>query len=421
MMNDVLRRRARSSSAATPRRQKEVAEIGLRFTWDPMPGDIVTEITLSPKAGTPLAKEIAANTTFSNRFAGLVPKDAAVGAIVKSPLFAKEIREIVAAILEAGQEELKADRGGPPSEFHPIVDEVAKALHWQRQEGDLRRRGRAGWSGQRRQVHVVVGISIDDSAAVEKALRQVVKAPELAKLVGLDVDKVGDVNIHKVALMNIFPERQRADFAKVFGTEPPGYVAFDKDAVFIAIGPEALASIKAAIESKPGPAAFLDATANMKRLHAMVVRRPRRTSAAEFAKMMGTDDKIGEHAPHFGRRRREAHGEGHVQRPRAPEDNDELPRRCSGSPAAALDQVVGVPPFHCGLGWPGLSLRSPGRRNRGVSKPPRQPPTRTLEAVLSRLVHFGRDAAVFPVRAPPGRSSHASLQPGPCWRPVRCS
>ena len=40
----------------------------------------------------------------------------------------------------------------------------------------------------------------------------------------------------------------------MFGKDAPGYVAFAKDAVFAAYGPDALAAIKTAVAAKPGPA-----------------------------------------------------------------------------------------------------------------------------------------------------------------------
>jgi hypothetical protein len=107
--------------------RKEASELAVRITWEPAAGDNIFEFALLPRAGTALAKDIAA-TTVTNRFAGLIPKDAAAGAIVKAPLFAEEIRNIVATLLEAGQVELKNEEHKFPKEYHPIVDEVAKSL-----------------------------------------------------------------------------------------------------------------------------------------------------------------------------------------------------------------------------------------------------------------------------------------------------
>ena len=100
------------------------------------------------------------------------------------------------------------------------------------------------------------------------------------------------MSIHKVDLLTLFTENQRRDLAKVFGENAPGYAAFAGDAVFAAVGPEALARIKAALEAKPGPAPFLDVVGNMKRLHGLIVAIEGERDAAEFAKMLGSDDKL---------------------------------------------------------------------------------------------------------------------------------
>jgi hypothetical protein len=269
---------------------KEADEVALRFSWDQATGDTVTELTLVPKAGTPLAKEIAAKAATANRFANLVPKDAVVGGVVKAPLFAAEVREIVAAILEALQEELK-DKDGLPEAFHPVADEVAKSLIGSVKKGSFDAAAALTGPNKDGKFTVVVGLSLDDAAAVEKALRQAAKAADLAKLVQFDVAKAGAVNVHKVSLITAFPEDVRAELTKVFGDDPPAHFAFDKDAVFVAAGPDSLAAVKAAVEAKPGAAPVIDVTANMNRLHKFIGTVADEKVAAAFAKALGTDDK----------------------------------------------------------------------------------------------------------------------------------
>jgi hypothetical protein len=269
---------------------KEAAEVGLRFDWDQTTGDTVTELTLVPKPGTPLAKEIAAKAATTNRFAGLVPKDAALGVVVKAPLFAPELREIAAALLEAGQGELKAD-GGLDAAFHPLVDEVAKSLVGAVKKGTFEVGVALLGPNKDKKFTVVGGVTLDDAAAVEKALRQAAKAAELVKLVQFDVEKVGGVGVHKVPFLAVFPEDVRGELAKVFGDSPPGYVAFDKDAVFLAVGPDALAAVKAALAAKPGPAPVVEVVGSTGRLHKLIVAVAGEKDAAMFARILGTDDK----------------------------------------------------------------------------------------------------------------------------------
>ena len=100
------------------------------------------------------------------------------------------------------------------------------------------------------------------------------------------------MSIHKVDLMTLFTEGDRRQFAKVFGENAPGYAAFASDAVFAAVGPDALDRIKAALDAKPGPGPYLDILGNMKRLHAMIVAIEGERDADMFAKMVGNDDKL---------------------------------------------------------------------------------------------------------------------------------
>lgn len=269
---------------------KEAAEVALRFGWDQASGDTVTELTLVPKAGTPLAKELAGFAAPVNRFAGLVPKDAAVGVVVKVPLYAKELQEIVAAVIEAIRVELK-EPDALQEAFHPVADEVAKSLTGSVKKGSFDVAFALVGPSKDGKFTVVVGMSLDDAAAVEKALRQAAKAANLAKVVQFDAAKVGAVNVHKVSLAMAFPEDARADLAKVFGENPPGHFAFDKDAVFLAVGPDSLAALKTAIEAKPAPAPIIEVTGNMKRLHKFVELVGDERAAGLFAKHLGTDDK----------------------------------------------------------------------------------------------------------------------------------
>ena len=226
----------------------------------------------------------------TNRFAGIILKDAAVGRSSERALRRGDPQHR-AAFLEAGQAELKNEEHKFPKEYQPIVDEVAKSLIGSVKKGQLDAAVALVGPNNDSKFTVVGGFSLDNAPAVEKAARELVKGRDFAKVVQLDAEKAGAVSIHKVDLLSIFPERERGNLAKVFGENAPGYVAFAEDAVFAAVGPESLARIKAALEAKPGPAPFLDVVGNMKRLQAMVAAAGGEREAAEFAKMMGTDDK----------------------------------------------------------------------------------------------------------------------------------
>jgi hypothetical protein len=268
---------------------KEAAEVRIQFSWEPMTGETFTELVLTPKAGTPLAKEIAAKAATTHRFAGIVPANAAVGVVVKVPLFAKEIQEIVAAGVEAIEGEAKTT--DIPNSFHPFLEELAKAAIQSVKKGDLDVAGALIGPDKGGKFTVLGAVSLADPTALEKALRQVAKSAELAKLFEFDVAKVGGVSIHKVPLARAANEEQLRELSQIFGENPPGYVAFAKDAAFVSFGPDGLAAIKAAIEAKPGPAPVVELTGNMNRLHKVVASIAGEQGAGMFAKFIGTDDK----------------------------------------------------------------------------------------------------------------------------------
>ena len=151
--------------------------------------------------------------------------------------------------------------------------------------------------------------------AVEKGLREIVKGRDFAKLVQLDAAKTGGVSIHKTALLSVMSERDRADLAKVFGIDAPGYVAFDKDAVFFTIGPDALERIKTAIAAKPGPVPLLDVAGNLKRLHALITATGGERNRRIVRQNHGDRRQAPQHVPRRGCGRREADREGNTQHP----------------------------------------------------------------------------------------------------------
>lgn len=267
---------------------KEVEELTMRFNWDQATGDTRLDLGLVPNAGSPLAKEIAAIPATTNRFAGLVPKNAAAGITFKAPLFAQEIQEIAAALLEAGKVELTM--GDLPEAFHPIADEIASGLIRSVKKGQLDG-AIAMLPSKGDHFTVVGGVSCDDPSGAEKELRKAGQLAALVKLFEFDVAKVGAVSIHKVPFHRGIPAVIAEDFAKVFGQDAPGYVAFAKDAVFAAYGPDALEAIKTALAVKTGPAPAFDLVGNMKSIHKLVSALGGEKPAALFSQHVGTDDR----------------------------------------------------------------------------------------------------------------------------------
>lgn len=269
---------------------KEAEEVRASVAFDPAANDIVTEFTVIPKAGTGLAKGIAATAPTTNRFAGLVTKDAAGAVLFKAPLFAKELQDIAGGFLDAGADDLKDSP--VPEKLRPVVAEglrgVGRAVKAGSGDGAIVLNG-PNADGK---FQVVAAFSFDDPAAAEKALRELAKDGDLGKEVELDAAKVNGVSVHKVSLHRVFGDEARDDLAKVFGDKPAGAVAFAKDAVIVAFGPGAVDAVSAALNAKPAPAPApaVDVTANMARFQKLIAAGDPR-GGEEFAKIMGTADK----------------------------------------------------------------------------------------------------------------------------------
>jgi hypothetical protein len=267
---------------------KEVTEVGLTFGFDATTGETVTEFTIVPKAGTPTAKEFAAFGATTNRFAGLVPKDAVAGLTGNNPLFAPELREITVAQVESARATLK--EAGLPEKFEPVVEELLKGLTRAIKAGTYDVAFALAGPDKAGKYSVLGGLSVDDPSGVEKALREAAKDTTLAKAFQFDAAKAGDVSIHKVLLMKLLPEEASGPIGKFFGDDAPLYLAFAKDAVFVGFGTGSLDGLKAAVAAKPGPAPALDLTWNSGRIVKFAAAIDER-AGAEVAKHLGTDDK----------------------------------------------------------------------------------------------------------------------------------
>lgn len=261
---------------------KDATEAAVRVSFDRQTGDSVTELAVAPRAGTGLARDVAAWGKTTNRFAGLVTKDAALGVVAKAPLFAKELREIGTALTDAVAEEVKELE--LPEKLKAAAEEAVKGIGRSVGAGALDAAVALHGPDKDGKFALVAGLSFDDPSGLEKALRAAAKDADLAKDFQFDAARAGDVAVHKVPLARLLPEDARGDFEKVFGDGPAGYAAFTKDAVFVGFGAGALEHLKAAVAAKPGPAAVLDVTGNMKRLQKL---------AAAIDPMAG--EKVAEH------------------------------------------------------------------------------------------------------------------------------
>ena len=115
-------------------------------------------------------------------------------------------------------------------------------------------------------LYTVVGaVAFEDPASLEKELLALVKKelpPMYSELLKLDVAKVGKTSIHEAKIGGLLPDGVK----KVFGEEASVAFAFAPNGIFIAIGPNAVNTMKVALEVKKAPSPVFEIAINPKRL-----------------------------------------------------------------------------------------------------------------------------------------------------------
>lgn len=258
-----------------------------RVRFDPKATEGALELALVPKKGTALAKDIAARKPTTNRFAGLVTKDAAAGLLFQAPLFAPEVRDLVAGGLELAQQQAGP---GVPEPYQPLFTEAVQGAVRTVKSGELDLGAALSGPDQDGLYNVALGLSFADPSGVEKALRAALKSgdPGVKALIQLDAGKVGDVSVHRVTVGPFLPPEAQ----KVFGENAALFVAFAPKGVYLAFGQAGMDVITAALKGEPAPAKVLDVVVNPKRLHTLV-QAFNPEQAKQVAGVLGTEDRTG--------------------------------------------------------------------------------------------------------------------------------
>lgn len=252
-----------------------------RVSVEPSTGEAAFELGLAGKPGSTLAKDVAGRKPTTNRFAGLVTKDAAVGGRLQLPTFAPELRKAEALGLDSLH---KAAKGEAPPMFHKVLDELFKGLARTVEAGELDVGGAMRGPNAAGTYTIVGGVSFDDPRALEKELKELVGGiPEAKALVTFDAAKAEGVSIHTVKIPEL-PAEPR----KVFGDGATVAVAFAPKGVYAAFGSDAVTAVKEALAAKPGPAAAADVIVNPSRLAKLVGAFG--GNAADVAKVFGSAD-----------------------------------------------------------------------------------------------------------------------------------
>jgi len=219
--------------------------------------NLEVEYVFTPKSNTPFAKDVAAIKAPVGRFHQLTTKESVLGgwAVLPTPL-PKELRATGGAFLK---EWIDIAGTGAPKKADPLFaalgDQVQKAVSSGKVDGGFGLIGpnKGGlYTG-------VAAVAMDDTKDVEKAFR--VAAEAAAEFIKLDAAKVGGVAVHEVTTT----PAQTPDLVRVFGEDFKLLLAFGKDAVYAAAGPDAASELKRAMALKPTAATVFDLTAHASR------------------------------------------------------------------------------------------------------------------------------------------------------------
>lgn len=255
----------------------------VRWIVDTETSEAAIELGLTGRPGTRLAEAIASRKPSTNKFAGLVTPDSMVGIKLQLPLFAEELQNAAVIGLEAGQK-LAGENVPPP--FKGAVDETFKGLIRTVKQGEFDLA--VSFRGpDKNGLYTVVGaVAFEDPSGLEKELRELVKKqlpPELRENVKLDAAQVGQVNIHQIKFGGLLP----AEVQKMFGEDASVAIAFAPHGIFVAFGPDAIGTMKAALLVKKAPSPVLELSVNPSRLRKIV-----EALGKEVPEGLGTTDAL---------------------------------------------------------------------------------------------------------------------------------
>ncbi len=253
-----------------------------KIILDPDSGDAAIEIGLTGKPGSKLAKSIAARQPSTNKFAGLITPDTAVGLKLQLPLFAKEIQSAAVIGLESGQ---KMAAASAPPQFKGLIDEAFKGLIRTVNDGEFDITVAVRGPDANGFFTVVGAVAFEDPSGLEKEIRGLIKTelpPMFADMIALDVAKVGKTSIHQVKLGGFLPP----EVAKVFSADASVAFAFAPKGIFFAFAPDAVETLKSSLGVKKGPSPAFEIVSNPSRLGKLF------GAIGKSPEGLGTQDKL---------------------------------------------------------------------------------------------------------------------------------
>jgi hypothetical protein len=235
-----------SKTIASALREGQRAQMDVSMNKDKK--DLSVRLSLSAKPGTELAKTIASAGQSKSAFAGLLSNNAAFRGSV-GVTFPPEVHKAFAKAIEEGAQKGLAEitSDAKRKQAQALLDAVLPTIKAGQLDAFF---GMAGPVNKHYTLMAAVKVQDGDQlgSVVHGLLTTELKNLPAAQRdkIQLDVASVGAVKIHKLELP---ADPKTNKVLEDLPGDPNLYVAFRKDAVFLAIGPQSLASLKEALGS----------------------------------------------------------------------------------------------------------------------------------------------------------------------------
>lgn len=229
------------------------SELSIALDVSKKAGELTADIRLGATPKTKLAETIQKLGQTPSLFAGLAGEDSAANGLIHF-IPADDIRKALASVVDEAMDKALAtiqDEGKRKQ-----AESLAKALAPTLRAGEIDVAFSLAGPGKNKKYNLVLAGKVKEGDNLGKTVRTLVEdllktiPPAEAAKIKLDADAAGDIKIHRVE----FPLDAKAQ--AVFGDNPL-FVAFRDDAVFIALGEEALPALKKGLTGKAGQASPL--------------------------------------------------------------------------------------------------------------------------------------------------------------------
>lgn len=236
-------------SKRTKQLLSEGSGLTLRFNIDRKTEEVTVDASLTGKAQSKLAEDIADLGKSKSLFAGAIGTDSALSFLLHVGLPA-ELRKAMDPVIDEG---MKAALEKEKDEAkRALAEKFLAALAPTLKMGEVDTLVNLTGPTKDGKYAMVFGFKIADGVALEKSFRGLVKElkPQEQEKIKFDVEKVGNINIH---MLDVKKELD-AKATKLFG-ENQVYMAFRNDAWFLAGGAGGLELLKQTLgaKAKEGP------------------------------------------------------------------------------------------------------------------------------------------------------------------------